>query len=482
MSIITAGRIAGLLCVYTVIALAQTASPPEDFNPVDELVVRLKDPGVDQTSPGDIAAVLTEGIQEFAVATLGPTVFLSLVEKNRLDKQVGSTSGSNGTTNIVSRGSVPQLLGLAVENGAAYQTATGNTITFRLNPGGLVRALVKQSYLLSGPPADPSGLDQIVNRVSFSTSFDTQRGPAPGTFTGERSQVTEVTARINIINHRDPRERSNWAEINRIRASMGGFVQAVSKYFGLLRARPEYASWRDSAAKRLVGFRSFSDAKLKAELRAISEEFTFQFDSALRPHATRIVEELEDFRESRDKILTAIAKRPTLAFEYAYNRQIVPASVQAALPANFVVPDLSTARLIFGVGSAHLEFSANASVTTFNNALPEMQGHLRDIQGATSMDIRLPRISGIGAGIVTASWLGVYLKQQPFAIKVKVRDKETADGFISVFQGKLTFPMGDSGFRLPIAVTHTNRTEFQDLPDTRGNIGLMFDLDKLFAK
>lgn len=470
------------LCAAGVYGQQATDTTPSDFNPVDELAVRLKDPGIDDKSIADISAVLTEGIQEFAIASLGPKVFLGLVERNRLDKQVGSTSGSSGTTNLVSRGSVPRLLGLAVENGAAYQTVTGNTITFRANPSGLVRALVKQSYLLSGPPLDPNMLDQIVDRFSFSTTFDTQRGSSPGTFTGQSSQITEATGRISIINHRDPRDRSNWTEINKIRTSMTGFVEAISKYFGLVRARAEYASWRESAAKRLVGFRTFTEDKLKNELRAISDEFTFQFGSSLRSQAERIIEELKDFRENRDKILTAIAKRPTLAFEYAYNRQIVPNEVQAALPANFIVPDLSTARLIFGVGSANLELSANASVTLFNNALPEMRGHLRDIQGGTSLDIRLPRIQGIGAGIVTASWLGVYLRQQPFGLKVTIRDKETADGFISVFQGKLTFPMGDTGFRVPIAITHTNRTEFQDLPDTRGNIGLMFDLDKLFAR
>jgi len=88
----------------------------------------------------------------------------------------------------------------------------------------------------------------------------------------------------------------------------------------------------------------------------------------------------------------------------------------------------------------------------------------------------------VGKPVLTFAGLGVFLHQQPFGVKVKVRDVETTDGTIRVFQSKLTFPAGKSGVRIPVSFTIANRSEFNTEREVRGSIGMSFDLDKLFSR
>ena len=43
--------------------------------------------------------------------------------------------------------------------------------------------------------------------------------------------------------------------------------------------------------------------------------------------------------------------------------------------------------------------------------------------------------------------------------------------------GKLTIPVKDSGMKVPVSVTASNRTELIKEKDVRGSIGLTVDLD-----
>jgi hypothetical protein len=52
-------------------------------------------------------------------------------------------------------------------------------------------------------------------------------------------------------------------------------------------------------------------------------------------------------------------------------------------------------------------------------------------------------------------------------------------GTTGIAQGKITLKMGNSGVRIPIAVTWASRTELINATDVRGNIGITYDLDSL---
>ena len=47
---------------------------------------------------------------------------------------------------------------------------------------------------------------------------------------------------------------------------------------------------------------------------------------------------------------------------------------------------------------------------------------------------------------------------------------------------KLTIPVKGSGVRMPLSVTFANRTDLIKEKEIRGNVGITYDLDMLFAK
>jgi len=132
-----------------------------------------------------------------------PLRLLQQFEDERADKQVGATSSASGTTTLVSKGTVPKIIGVAVENGAVTQSQSGTTVTFRSNVGGAIRAAADKGFFDLRPDNDPAL--NLLSRLSFSASFDTSRGigSESNTFTGETQQLSQWTGRLEIVNRRD---------------------------------------------------------------------------------------------------------------------------------------------------------------------------------------------------------------------------------------------------------------------------------------
>ncbi len=435
----------------------------------------------------NLADALQSNTQELALYSLGSIVYMSLVEEGRIDKQVGTSSSSSGSTTLVSRGSVPALIGVAVESGALYQSVSGNIVTFRLNPAGLARALANGSYLLSGPPLNPTLLEEAVGKLSGSASFDLQQGSSKGTFTGEQSQLKEASVRIEVINKRDPRHPSHAASIQQLRGDLMGLVGVVQSYFDILKKMRGYDQWRLDTADQLLKVNVNDDKALAAALKSAGDEFsrTFGANPDLLRAGRTMVEEIKSYRTIRDKVFQGIAKSSLLTVEYAYNKLTLPdAALTVVLPDGESFPTLSTARVVFSspLGNAG-EATINGSLTWFNSepAPDIMDGRIRDFQLSGSLEFKLPEIQPIGQFVLTFAGMGAFLQQQPFGIPVQIGDVTTTDGAIGVFQTKLTIPASPGGAaQIPISFTIANRSEFNTENEIRGSIGLTFDLDKLF--
>ena len=395
-------------------------------------------------------------------------------------------AGNSGSTSLVSKGSVPALIGVAVESGSLYQSVSGDVVTFRMNPAGLARALAKRSYLLAGVPIDESKLKNAISRMSVSGSFDFQQGSSPGTFTGERSQLKEVSARLNIINRRDPRHPSHADAIHQLNGSMQPLVGTVQSISNNLRNQPDYENWRIASAKKLKDVDIQNNEALQKALFEIGDDFKSIFESnqELQQLGLTMVENVKSYRKTRDDVFETFNRGYTLSIEYAFTRMEVPEEGLAMLRMmDTTVPSLSTGRMVFSSPIRKTgEVTLNASITVFNSTLPQMKGRLRDMQIAGSMDYRFPEIQNVGSPVITIALLGAYLHQQPFGVKVNIRDVETENGIIGVLQTKLTFPVGRSGAKLPLSVTVANRSEFNTETEVRGSIGLTFDLDTLFSR
>jgi len=460
---------------------------------------------------GRLSQVIGSNLLEWAEYLADPGAqalrpFLSEAEQRRIDKQVGNGSMSSGTTSLVSKGSVPSLFGLAVENGAVTQETSGTTITFRANPAGIINALVHHDYLTSGPDKiilpktrlqdiriDESDLwYRILNKASFSVSFDTSKGSNAGIFTADRSQLASYSGHYDIINHRDPRDKKYlnlWFQLRdgageRVADALTVFAAAINKMDG-------YDGWiADTSAELLAAANSDVETRLAARAEVLRTLVT-SHPEVLAVIQSQVIPAVNEYAKSRVDLLNKVSKSLTLAFDYTNTRQIVtlgntdagivtlPPGVSNALPdlGNFLL----TASGHF-IGQS--EITANFSGTRFNGRRPGPDiGRWRDVQGGFQIDTPLPEIRPIGRSTLTFSYLYMNLLEEPLGRTILVNGvEESRKGVINFGQAKMDFPIGSSGMHIPISLTFSNRTELIKEKDVRGNIGVTFDIDKLFSK
>ena len=443
---------------------------------------------------------------------LGYRQALSDLEEKRFDKQVGaSTSGGAGTTTLTTKGSVPSLLGFAVENGAMTRSVSGTTITFRAVPWDVVKALADHDYVASGPTPQPGTLAGLLSQVSLAVSFDASRGNTNGStagssgstvFTGDKQQVSGYGFHYQIFNRRDPRDihyARLWNtliakkgldlanRLNRLAALMRAGVDANGKPLPAAPWVADFDSWRKDTATKLEAA-SIDDVEKTISAQAVTFKKIAAAYPELQAQAKVAAEALSDYFLDRNDDIKKITKAPTLAFDYSVTRQAntngtVPVAAGATVPSS--LPDLSNFKLIFAKGFMDgPELTANASFTVFNS-LPSgsKAGRLRDGQASLQLDVPLPEIMKTTNMVLSFSGQFVRLLEQPLGAPVIVNTKSvTATGNIGLAQAKLTIPVKGSGVQIPISITWSNRTELVLEKDVRANFGVTFDLDKLFAK
>ena len=141
------------------------------------------------------------------------------LEDARIDKQVGSPGNSPGSSNAVSKGAVPAVLGFAVENGALTQAISGTTVTFRGNLVGWLDLLQNQGFIAAYE--DDSAVVRQLRRVSYSFTLNTETtasvdtsssglgGFSPAAIREQLEKTAEQLAsysvRVAIWDQRDPR-------------------------------------------------------------------------------------------------------------------------------------------------------------------------------------------------------------------------------------------------------------------------------------
>jgi len=420
----------------------------------------------------------------------------SPVEDARVDKQVGAPAGA-GSTSLVSKGSVPGILGFAVENGALTQTTSTTTVTLRGNLVGWLDLLKNQAFILSYQ--DGSGVVRALRRVSYSLTLNTDSGataePAPSgpaalTPQAIRAQLDRTTqqlagysVRMAIVDQRDPRTAANRASIATLADTQLVELLKANRAFDDFLNSAEYSDkWLQDAVDQL------SDPTTPLALAQI-QRILYQRLEALRLLMINRIDGFEDevarnllalnaYDKARRRLFETIRKRPLFAFEY------VNAKARD-------LPDSSTLRFIGeGQWGSRVDLTANAAMT-FQHAgtvpLPEPKdiGGQRDFQLAAQMDVPLgsldKRVSagtGIGAPVVGVAFLLQDLTDRAavsFAGNTFTIDK----GVIVAVQGKVTVSVKGSGVKIPLSISYANRTEMLKEKDVRGHIGVTFDMDVL---
>ena len=427
---------------------------------------------------------------------------LSSYEQSREDKQPGATSNTSGTTSLASKGSSPSLIGFAIEHGGLTQTTDGNTVTFRGNVANSIRALIAGTYLDAYQRWENDSLIEALSSLSFGLSFDTS-ADQPSTsqgFSPNSNSFTGFSAKYDIYNHRDPRFKEWRGDWNKLANNAGQpLAESIARAFEVFIAageckgnEPSYSCWkRDFQADleaRMKKGQTLTDAEVLQLLKDSAERFKETFKPAVAQAQTlaRVEAQLSKYADAEAAIIAAIKQTSVFTLEYNFNRPLTTndPNVVATQP-NQKIPSLSNINLVYEKGSSGgLELTVNGGVTFFNSSDPSVpkRGTVRDYRGSLELDIPLHEIQSLGRPTLSFSGQFLALLEEPLGQEVVVNGVTiTRKGNIGVVQAKFSLPVKDSGVKIPISISYSNRTDLIKEKDIRGHIGITYDFDSLFA-
>ena len=411
---------------------------------------------------------------------------LTTLEAARVDKQVGAPPAANGGTSLAMKGLAPRILGFAVEQGALTREVSGTSMTFRANPVGLAKAIQGAGIAQLNSDYALSTAQRIAGRLSLAATFDVSRGTDPGVFTGDAQQLSSWAARYTIINRRDPASAeyvSDWATL--LAPAADPYQKAAESINNALGNWTDYKTWEgtlttDVTQKVEAPYAANKDfdaavkafqAVLTADLKKL-EALTMpaEVTAALNTY----VDELAKVQFSIGNIYKFIAKGPLLTLDVTDTR-------------DKDLPDLYTATAVFEAGlgpSRRTDFTVNGAFSTYTSKPAGVDHSLKSIDLTAQLDHPLGALAP--AVIVTVAGRYSYLPHDTAASTdtpavVASAAAAAPKGHIGVFQAKLTVPIKDSGLKVPVSVTASNRTELVKEKDVRGSIGLTVDLDVVIS-
>lgn len=464
---------------------AYTASP-RSFSLYESYVCSLITEAVRNKNAGNQPIELSSGqFTSLAVILIGQKLradFVVAAEEARVDKQVESSGSSAGSTSLVVKGGTPAVLGFAVANGALEREVSGTTVTFRGNPVGLVETLANQGFLTGYE--DDSPATRFLRKTSFAFSFDTDRGVEPGVFTGDRQQLSSFSARVELINRRDPRDRSyrtDWENFLATRAQAFTAVSSLSED-ALLESVPispgspvVQLRWRDAALQEwFEETQAALSRALSADVEAVFKERldalpVSELSQGSVDALNNYARSLNALVEGRQRILDKVARGTILTFEYTNDREVS-------------APDTSNFRGIYETSfGGRIDLTLNGALTLFGRRPPgSTTDRVRDFQFAGQLDFPFGSPTGVGRFVLSLA--GKYERLMEDASTQLGTVVPNTSGDIGLFQAKLVVPIRGLGMKFPISLTFANRTELVKEREVRGNFGFTFDLDSILAR
>jgi len=415
------------------------------------------------------------------IAKRSTPTFLLEAEEARVDKQVGSTPASSGSTSLVVKGGAPAILGFATENGALTQSISGTTVTFRGNPLGIFHALNNGGLVSSFIEDEKDGMTRLLRKTSFAFSFDTERGPQPGVFTASKQQLSSVSGRFEFINNRRPSMYAKeWNDFlskqaqqftNTINNSLSALVATENTTSPLAWRDPVLQAWYAETQSLLA---AATNDQVESVLRSQIDKLPV---AELSPQTITQLNGIENsigvYLQGRDSVLDKIAKGTLVTLDYTNKRE-----------AN--APDTSNITFIAEKGpGGRTDFTFNGSLTFFNKkptalAGAKPVGRIRDFNFAGQFDIPFGSVREAGQFVLWGS--GKYQRLMEDSFTQAGTMVPNTKGDIALAQIGLRIPIKGLGIKFPISVSFANRTELIKEKEVRANFGFTFDLDTIFAK
>ncbi|HZE80645.1 MAG TPA: hypothetical protein VE604_07055 [Candidatus Polarisedimenticolia bacterium] len=412
-------------------------------------------------------------------------------ELERTDKNAGQSGAAGNSSSAVSTGSVPWLLGLALEHGAVTQSVENNLMTFRGNVANIIKAAKIKDYIESYRAGEDNPFVNSISKTSFSVSYNIAQGSSASA--PQAGSLAGYSFHFDLYNHRDPRDSRYDRDWDNLLGDLTGVANATGTFFQTIHRnhRADFDSWRPGADATFKALPATpTPDQIREALKTVADSFvdTFGVFDDVQAAAHKVATVLENYAKQKGNVVYKIMHSPILSAEYLNTKQSstqLPQSSGTTLGVAAQLPDLSTINFIF---ETYLlkdsQFTLNASTTLFNS-LPagSKMGNIRDFRFAGQTDIPLPAIPNLGKPTLSLSGLFLALLEEPLGQQVLVNGvAESRRGNIGLFQAKFSMGAKNAGVAFPISITASNRTELIKETDVRGSIGVTFNLDALFAK
>jgi len=411
---------------------------------------------------------------------------LAAVEQARTDMQSGASPSASGTSSLIAKASAPSFFAAAVEQGALLESTDSLTTTFHGNLMGLLDLLGSGGYVRSY--ADDGGLAKFSRRISFAFTLKNASSINAdaidsGPIAAVQRQIADLDERLEQYsvravvgkNRRDPRDEDNRTALRALMDTKGQAVlAALDDALGDLQLSDEYDQWRDESARELKAVPlPFLDGALIKRLNILSDlaaKLVPQFETK----ALEAYKAYAAFLSARSTVLEHIEARPVVAVEYVRRRKAVD-------------PDLSTYRLIAEGQKGRWDLSLNASYTGYDNRSDGGGAIAHDFQIGAEADRPLgdrnsrgQSNSPLGNAVLAFAFLYERL-QNPGTITFAGRSIAAPSGNLYIGQVKVTLPMNDSGLKIPLSLSFSNRTELLDEKEIRANLGFTFNFNAVAA-
>jgi hypothetical protein len=427
--------------------------------------------------------------------------FIRAIENDRNDVQTGSSPSSSGTTSIVSKGVAAQVLSLATEHGALSRTDNKTVSTFRGNPTGIARLLRGDEafpYCAIYDLACESGLARILDGSSFSVSFNTtpSNGASSSATPTNNSQVLNASSKQMAgwgVRY-DFHVRKKPADIAKdygtqfkdtVKNAGAAYAQAVQN---LLQKIPQeqLTNWEAKYVSLLQSDATGDNGGFtKALSQAVSDlaDLAQRADPQFKGASDLVITKMSSYFVSRDKLLADYVNKITFSVSY-----------DDTFSAN--QPNQSSAKFILSARPNVAQITGNGTIEWYDQILGSHVSRLRDAQLALEFDHTFGKTDAQLNPSLSAGYYFQYMVDNALltlpstalapgtSIPLPGNASELLNtkGAIHLGQVKVTFKVRNSGISIPLALTFSNRTDLIKATDVRGNFGLTYNFDSLFAK
>ncbi|HXO42686.1 MAG TPA: hypothetical protein VN999_14630 [Thermoanaerobaculia bacterium] len=444
---------------------------------------------------------------EFIVLALGKGGFTNSIiawENARLDKQVGAPAKGSASTDLASRPSTPDLLGLALQLGALTETVSGTTATFNANAEGSYRAIIGK------PAVCLSCADTFWTDLNFSATFDLSRpgsqqvmtagaanssttAPAMVQLPQSSRQLSSISARYDIQNPLDPRSpqfKTAWAAAYKNHLAD---LTAEAQKLTTTVAEVTTPLAKDAELNALAATERPKLEKLAAagDFSGLDKEFESYFETLVQKVRQK-VPDLDQKVAAAVEAFAAYAQLNYAAVQEARGKPQFTAQYTFSRPQS--QPDTHDLKLIVGLspGPAGSLFTLNLAGTLYGQ-VPAGANYrrLRDFQLAAQFDRPLGTLMNHPATLTLAGYLQYQFDPSVLDIGpgnlapgTNIMLPQNAQvllgtkGVLAILQAKITLNT-NSGMNIPIAISWANKTDLLNANEVRGHVGISYDFSSI---